>query len=353
MNVNDKLLDAEISHQIGLIRYGNGIVNKIIALLKRTDADLYAKLIVALEKLPDNASVKRIDEQLQAVKIITDKAYLSVEKQLDISLVALSNYELNYQLDLFSSTIPVALEFNKPVARQVYAATLARPFQGRLLSEWVKGLNTDANAKIRDAVRIGFVEGETIPQIVRRVRGTAALNYQDGIIEINRRNAEAVVRTAVSHTANYARESLFSENTDLIKGFRYTATLDGRTTELCASRDGKIYKQGQAKPVIPAHFNCRSTYVMVLKSWRELGIDTDELNDSTRASMDGQVPESVTYQDWLKKKPASFQDEVLGKTKGRLFREGLPLDRFVNDKGKVYTLDQLKQRDSEIFAKIE
>lgn len=349
MGVNDKILDAEVSHQIGLIRYGNGIVNKIIALLKRTDADLYAQLIKSLERLPASASIERIDEQLKAVRRINEKAYNSVSKELDVSLSELTAYELGYQANLFDNAVPLSLAFNEPSARQVYAATMARPFQGRLLSEWVSGLEADAATKIRDAVRLGFVEGQSIQQITKRIRGSRALNYEDGILAINRRNAESVVRTAVSHTANYARQSFYDENQDLMKGYRYTATLDGRTTALCASRDGKIYRLDQAKPALPAHFNCRSTYTVVLKSWRELGFNIDDVPPSTRASMDGQVPETLTYQEWLKRKPATFQDEVLGKAKGKLFREGLPLDRFVNERGKVYTLKELKVLDAKSF----
>lgn len=350
MGVNDKILDAEVSHQIGLIRYGNGIVNKIIALLKRTDSDLYAQLIKQLERLPQSPSVERIDEQLKAIRKINEKAYQSVADELDVSLSELTAYELGYQTNLFDNAVPLALEFNSPAPRQVYAAAMARPFQGRLLSEWVNGLEADASAKIRDAVRIGFVEGQTIPQITKRIRGSRTLNYEDGILAINKRNAEAVVRTAVAHTANYARQSFYDENQDLIKGYRYTATLDARTTELCASRDGKVYRLDQAKPSLPAHFNCRSTYTVVIKSWKELGFDIDEVPASTRASMDGQVPESLTYQEWLRKKPAKFQDEVLGKTKGKLFREGLTLDRFVNERGKVYTLKELERLDAELFT---
>lgn len=348
---NQKILDGEISHSIGLIRLQNNIVRKVIALLNRTDADLFDKLISKLETLPNNPSVQRIDEQLEAVRKINAKAYKVITDDLDVELSALSAYELDYQLNLFEAALPVAVDFVKPDPRQVYAATLSRPFQGKLLSEWMQGLEADKANRIRDAVRIGVVEGTPIPQIVKAIRGTKALNYQDGIIEINRRNAEAIVRTAVNHTANYARESLYDENADLIKGVMWVSTLDSRTTEICQARDGKIYPVNKgARP--PAHIGCRSTTTPVLKSWRELGIDADEANESTRASIDGQTPESTTYQSWLKAKPASFQDEVLGKTKGKLFRDGgLTLDRFVNDKGHVYTLDELKQRDKSAFER--
>jgi len=92
--------------------------------------------------------------------------------------------------------------------------------------------------------------------------------------------------------------------------------------------------------------------VPVVKSWRALGIPADEADEGTRASMDGQVPESVTYQDWLKGKPAAFQDDVLGPTKGKLFRDGgLALDRFVDRKGHELTLQELRQKEAAAFKK--
>ena len=144
---------------------------------------------------------------------------------------------------------------------------------------------------------------------------------------------------------------MYAGNADLIKGVRWVSTLDGRTSPICRARDGVIYDVDKG-PRPPAHWNCRSTTVPVLRSWRELGIPADEASPGTRASMDGQVPSDMTYQQWLKSKPAAFQDETLGKAKGRLFRSGgLTLDRFVNNKGREYTLDELRKRDAQAFAK--
>jgi hypothetical protein len=81
--------------------------------------------------------------------------------------------------------------------------------------------------------------------------------------------------------------------------------------------------------------------VSVLKSWQALGIKNPD--GRTRASMDGQVAQTETYQTWLKKKPDAFQDEVLGKEKAQMFRDGMPLDRFVDASGKTLTLEQLKK----------
>jgi hypothetical protein len=104
-------------------------------------------------------------------------------------------------------------------------------------------------------------------------------------------------------------------------------------------------------PRPPAHFNCRSSTTPILKSWRELGFDADELPPGTRASMNGQVPADQDYDTWLRKQPKDVQDDVLGKTKGDLFRAGLKMDRFVDRKGAELTLDQLRRREKEIWEK--
>jgi len=93
------------------------------------------------------------------------------------------------------------------------------------------------------------------------------------------------------------------------------------------------------------HFNCRSVSVPVLKSWRELGFDVDELSAGTRASMDGQVPAEQTYGQWLARQPADRQDEILGVERARLLRAGkLTVERFHDDKGRWLSLADLRKR---------
>ena len=198
------------------------------------------------------------------------------------------------------------------------------------------------------AVRRGIVQGESYGQITKRIVATKALQYKDGVTALNMRQAQALVSTAVAHTANEARQTFYGANDDLIKGVQWVSTLDARTTPICQSRDGTIYPVDSG-PRPPAHFRCRSATTPVLKSWKELGINLEEAPSGTRASMDGQVPEAETYQTWLKKKSAAFQDEVLGPSRGKLFREGMSLDRFVDQSGKEYTLAQLRSKDAKAF----
>src|SRR3546814_8134406 len=92
--------------------------------------------------------------------------------------------------------------------------------------------------------------------MVRTLRGTKAAGYADGLLEISRRDAAAVVRTAVNHTGNYAREALYAENADIVSKVQWHSTLDGRTCPQCAGLDGKTFELGKG-PRPPAHYGCR------------------------------------------------------------------------------------------------
>jgi hypothetical protein len=92
----------------------------------------------------------------------------------------------------------------------------------------------------------------------------------------------------------------------------------------------------------------------ILKSAKEVGLK--RIPETTRASMNGQVPGNITYQEWLKKQPISLQEDVLGKTKAKLFREGgLKLEKFSSANLKPLTLAELHVTEKSSFkrAKID
>ena len=351
-SANEKLFDESIAHQIDLLGYSNNVVKRMIRLLNATDADLMAQLTQKLDTLPTSSfTVERLELLLTSVRALNSQAYDTVSSELNSELKSLVSYESDYQQKLLTLTVPVPIATVTPEA--VYAAAMARPFQGRLLKEWMQGLEQGKAAVIRDAVRIGYIESQATSDIVKRIRGTRALNYEDGLLKITRTNAESVVLTALAHTSNFTQQAMYKANPDVVKGVRYTATLDARTTLFCSSHDGTVYGLDKPRPAIPAHWRCRSRYVAVTKSFKELGLNIKDFSASTRASIDGQVPESLTYDAWLRKQSVARQNDVLGVTKAALFRKGeLPLTRFISKQGHEYTLDELRRRDAEAFKKV-
>ena len=160
-------------------------------------------------------------------------------------------------------------------------------------------------------------------------------------------SAKTIARTVQTAVSAEIRETTFDENDDVVKGYEWVSVLDTRTSDICKALDGVKYDLDdpkRRKP--PAHPNCRSTITPVLKSWKELGLDFDELEDSTRRDMNGKaVSSELNYGEWLKTQPASVQDEALGKAKADLFRKNdLDMKDFVNRIGEPLTVEQVKEK---------
>lgn len=130
------------------------------------------------------------------------------------------------------------------------------------------------------------------------------------------------------------------------------STLDNKTTPTCIIRDRLRYTLNN-KPIghkVPylqgpgkIHFCCRSTETLITKSWRELGIDSEELDEGIRASMDGQVPADTTYLEWLARQSPQRQDEILGPERAALYRAGeVKFGEMFTDKGEWISLARLK-----------
>lgn len=364
VSVNELLADEATRHAVALQKYSNSVVQRIMAVLNRSDGRLFAELTERLERMdPASFSIERLESMLTSVRTLNTQAYNQVERELTEQLREFVAYEASYQQQMLVAHVPAVVSVAAVDVGAVYAAAVARPFQGTMLKDVWKDLDAKKFRQVRQAIAQGFVESKTTDQIIRELRGTRAKGFKDGLVETSRRDVEAVVRTALGHMAGFVQDQSAEENKDLIKAVRWSATLDTRTSPICRPRDGKLYEPVSHKPVghaFPwlsgpgrAHWRCRSAQVFVLKTNKELGIDVPEVVvvGKTRASMDGQVPAETTYSDWLSKQSASRQDEVLGQTRGRLLREGkLPLERMYSQKGEFLTIQELRERDAKAFS---
>jgi SPP1 gp7 family putative phage head morphogenesis protein len=332
--VNETLLDRVVLEQVRLLRLARTAARHVLAALASLDgqlADLAGSLTPG-RKVP----AAFLTELRRTVADTYARAAASIEREL----TSIGFWQADATFRILVSSAPTELRtvFERPSAAQIVAA-IAQPIQGRTLREWFDGLAANTYARLRDVVRLGAVEGLTVGRMVSRAREA---------LGIDRRGAEAVVRTLANGVATSARQVTLQANDDLFQGVQWVSTLDSRTTPICQERDGNLYPIDSG-PRPPAHINCRSTIVPVLKGARALG-----LPPTTRASMDGQVAEDVTYGEWLRRQSREVQDEVLGKKRAALFRASkLPLDRFIDDaSGRYYTLDELQQRERAAWRRV-
>ena len=364
-SVNDLLSDLATIHSVALQHFSNGVVQRIIKRLNASDARLFAELASALERMdPASFTVERLESLLGSVRAMNSTAYEQVGRELTDELRSFAVYEVSYQAQALASVLPVSVHVATVTAETVFAAAMARPFQGVLLKGILGDMEASRAKKIRQTIAQGFTESRTTAQIIRDLRGTRAKGYADGLMQAPRRDVETITRTALGHMAGFVQDRTTEANASLIKAVRWSSHLDLRTTPICRVRDGKLYTPDGHKPIghsLPwgagpsrAHFSCRSAQIYVLKSHAELGIDAPEvvMKDGTRASLDGQVNKDLTYGDWLAKQSAARQVEVLGPTRAALMRDGkLSMDAMYSTKGIYKTLAELRQSDAGAFRR--
>lgn len=362
VTINERALNAAIRHAVFLERLKISEVKRLLSLLEELDASLTEKIGRRIDRLGPVSrqqwgrglvTTERAVQLRETIRAFATDARNLIEREFVAStLVEVSTTEGDFSARRLQSILPIEWDVVTPGVDQLRAAARSAVIRGTPVEDWVSEWSEKRRRAVERRIRLGFIEGETTDDIVRGVLGRAAQNYRDGALAPSRRGVEALVRTSINHVATEAREMTYGENADLVSGVQWVSTLDSRTTPICRALDGKVFKVGEGRRP-PAHANCRSTTVPVLKSWKELGIDAEEIAPSTRASMNGQVAEAETYQSWLAKQPTEFQNEVLGETKGILFRKGgLPLDRFVDlQSGREFTITELRRREMEAFKK--
>ena len=285
----------------------------------------------------DAVRTVEISPQFAQSVVTTDPTQLNV--------VALSD-------DLFAAVQGAPATFSLTAAQ---GATITLP-NGEVITKAFRGIAVDQAEQFSQVVRQGLLTGETTPSIAKRlignlqfgedaktVRQLVAAGGQATAVADNQ--VMALVRTSINQVANTASQQVYEANQDITKKYRYIATLDSRTSSICAALDGREFEYGKG-PMPPQHFNCRSTTVPI--------IDPDILPPSTiakRASADGPVPINTSYGQWLKNQPRSVQEDVLGPGKVPYFNRLAEkygardaMAKLVRDDGSELTLDQLRKR---------
>lgn len=355
---NDLWFDALVRHQIGLMRLAEGHSRSVIRLLNESEREIRVRIA---EKYAAGMSVKRLESLLASIENARGASWKAVNAEWSDQMLGLSKMEPVFLDTTLKAVMPVTLSTSMPQSDVLIRVAKNTPFEGAILADWSQGLQASELDRMEKAIRMGMVQGETTADITRRLLGPG------GHTQITRNHADAITRTAVNAVSNAAKQAYYEENTDVIKEELFCATLDARTTITCASKDGKRYKVGTG-PRPPLHWRCRSLRVAILtaeaigsrpfrnfteqqlkREFKSTGQSTGYKAWRARRAREltGQAPARTTYTEWLKSQSPRFQDDILGPTRGRLFRENkLSLDKFVNRNGKVYTLKQLAAMDA-------
>lgn len=348
MGVNQDILDAIITRSVFLQRVAKGESARISAFLKaEVLPNLLDRLAARMARIRSRGvdsgpwKTRALREALEGFDSIVADGMERAEGLVKERLGRLVVAEAEWNTRVLNETL-YAVDLRRPSIPMLRAIVTSQPFEGRILRDHFRSLEAATGEAIARQVRIGLAQGDTVEDMVARVRGRGRAGI-GGVWQTTTRGAEAVVRTAVNHVANQARATTVAES-GIIARERFVATLDARTTPICRALDGQVFPVGEG-PQPPMHYGCRSTRIPIVPSLAELGIPgakKREIPEGTRASIDGALPASETYGTWLKRQSEARQNEILGPRRAAIFRRGrLTLDRFIDDQYRPLTVEEL------------
>jgi SPP1 gp7 family putative phage head morphogenesis protein len=386
-SVNDRLTDFAISHGVDLLKIEAGLRNKVLAMLKKLESSLVADLA----KIDPTGTERQTYRQMRLTALLKQtretirSSYSEVNSSLRKELGELAKVEAEFALTSINAAVGVDIATVAVNAETLRVLVRDANILGAPAKDWWTRQATSLQRRFADQMRQGMLRGETLSELVQRVRGKRTDGFTSGIMQAGRRDAEALVRTSTLAVSNAANLAAYRNNPDVLRGIRQVSVLDSRTTPVCISYSGKMWDL-EGRPIghnlpfnsgPPRHWACRSVLSPITRSWSELsrrdaiptggrptsisrffeqrlaekGFDDAEIASikaNTRASMDGQIPAETTFQQFLKQKEKDspgFAAKMLGVGKAKLWEQGkLSLEELVNFKGDPLTLEQLREK---------
>ena len=341
MSSNTALIDAATRHQIFVQLYAAGreteAAEAIESLIEQVAGRLAGNELTGLSRA-------RQQEILMDLRLLADQLNDSIADKIIQEAIEFAEYEAEFSKTMFDNTVRTSavLPSMAQLESSIFTSIMnVAPRQGYTIRDALKMFGTKKSEQIVQTIRDGIALGDANGTIQTAVKNLAP---------IQKSQAATIVRTVANHVSVQARDVVMRENKDIFTGYEWVSTLDARTSLICMNRDGLVYPFAPESPKPPAHFGCRSTIIPVVDPRYDLASAVTGKRPAVGAGGAKQVLATTTYEQWLKRQPASFQDTVLGPSRGKLFRNGdLSIGRFVDSQGRTLTLDELRRLEPQAF----
>ena len=146
-------------------------------------------------------------------------------------------------------------------------------------------------------------------------------------LNVSYSNAQRLIRTEINYISNKGSLQAYKD-TGIVEKYRYLATLDSRTSDICRELDGKVFEIKEAKVGVnlpPLHPYCRSTTVPHFDD-DDIGelIEDRIARDDDGEGRSVRLGENLKFFDWVDKYGSeSFKKKV---TAQRAKFKGMDMD---------------------------
>ena len=233
--IAELIADRFIRHQVNLLRLDAGERLVIQKMLNQLRDDLLAK--IATSSIDDKSLLqeRRILALSKTVAATIQSQYANVAATHHDRLVQIAETVADQTLALTNAPIGAPLLTVGAPIEILRALADDTIVQGAPATAWWSRQATDLQTRFQNTIRQGVYAGDTLGDLLRRVRGTRELNFQDGLMAKSTRAASALIRTSVLSIANAARYETLRANDDVLSGQQWITTLDPRSCVVCAA----------------------------------------------------------------------------------------------------------------------
>ena len=375
----DSYLNKHNQHEVYLGRLATHLLNEYSYPSLELGYKSARLILLDSDEITSMTKLNKITAKVAAdVSSIINDSWDKITPELNETAV----YEASYYQSMFSATnaVELAVVTDKKVITTASNALMTLHSGSRVKSDVWSNYTRQNTASVVDTfnaqIKAGYSNDETLSQIVKRLKTVSG-----GILK---NDAEALVRTGMSHYATNSREALMQANKDLVPNKYYNATFDNRTTSICMSRSGNVYAiDDKSAPSLPAHFGCRSTWLYLIEGQaepqgtksavgakkteeaqeafdrREKALEARRASDKVKGTTSsqvryrgrkdsnifkaGQIAGNTPMDDWMLSQPKFFIEDSLGKGAAELFMDGkISLRNLTDATGRPLRLSELR-----------
>jgi SPP1 gp7 family putative phage head morphogenesis protein len=315
-----------------------------------------------LQALSTRARVKRLEVLKANIKIQSTELERLLMDEVPSTFNAV--YQDSYFYNLYSQclyTDNLGLRFDIP-SPNIIKELLNNPWSGKNYSDKVWNLTSNFNYKLDSVITSGLIRGEH-PNIIARNLKEAALGKRDKAGNIRGGklyDCKRLVRTEAAFIAEQATKKSYDANN--IKEYEYLATLDLRTSVICQSLDGKVFKVKDAVTGLnypPMHCFCRSTTIPKIKWDDEEDTKYKRISRNPTTGKNNYI-DDIGYSDWKDKQYSKYGENEITAEEKKIRNKASDRKqqaRYIKELGDVIPKDfakfqELKYNSKELWDKV-
>jgi len=367
MHPYEELFEEGFKHQIRTLQNRSQLQMRTVRLVHRIESEWRDRLMAAAAQLSGRdisrlrtgqfTGTTRLMSFRQAVRDFVRALRAALESSLVNDLRDVAEYEGMFWGDRygnFLNEIPeLDVELNTNTKRRARAGILGAAVVTLGLAAQFSRYQENRTRRLESAIIEG-VQSDGVRGLNAVFRVSARNRRRGRIFGETVRTINSWVQDAHTHAVSQGTNAIVEQNewmdsvwTAMLDSGR--PGIDGRTSDICISRNGKFVNRDLGGLIPPGHINCRSQIFPAIDYSLLSRRQKKALDPATRRVIQDGLPDLGTSTEAFRNLSAADQLELLGPTRFDLFKNGglqFPRD-FINPRTEErYTLLQIALREN-------